>query len=172
MCDVRSLWIQANLFAEEALAVMLRHGLRDSVTLLEVGCGQAFWAEQLLHNLPHSQVICLDKVGQFRRDATSSSLPETLASRLEKLTVDTLYHVPETLKARHIDAVIVRLDMTAWSKINVALLFNAIWQVLAEGGRIFVFTPDATLLSTTHPILPTSTAMHPFQQQLSATDCM
>jgi ubiquinone/menaquinone biosynthesis C-methylase UbiE len=73
---------QARLAWPQESPILVRFGLQDAMTVLDLGCGPGSLTEHLLALLPHSQILALDNE-QALLERAQQLLPPTLANRVQ-----------------------------------------------------------------------------------------
>jgi ubiquinone/menaquinone biosynthesis C-methylase UbiE len=137
--EVARLREQALLSWDRELRVLLRLGLADGTSILDVGGGPGFVTEQLLASLPESRVTMIDRdpamIDQARR-----YLQPVAGARLDLVEAS----VMETgLPDAAFDFAIARLVFQHLpDPVGAA---REVWRVLKPGGRIVVIDVDDTL---------------------------
>lgn len=151
--DAERLEAQARLSWERESAVLLGAGLRDGMTVLDVGCGPGAITRRLLERLPHALVVGVDldpDMAARARETVAAVAPE----RAEILEASALnLDLPDDT----FDFALARFVFQHVASPRLAA--EEMLRVLRPGGTVAVLDIDDTLGGVTSPPFPAFAAM-------------
>lgn len=137
-------------------------GLKDGMSVLEVGSGSGFFTEKLLDLLPRSSVTAVEidpvlhqKAKQYLQDKAGDCVSFIQASILDT-----------GLPANSFDFAIARLVLCHIpTPVDAA---KEIFRLLKPGGKLIIIDSDTDLLGITEPSSSTPLIMEKFQQYITS----
>jgi len=153
---------QADLsWAKEARA-LAQLGLRDGMSILEVGSGPGFVTERLLEALPHCTVTSVE-LDPVMCDVARSRLDQYLGDRLQIVQTSILY---TDLPDERFDFAFARYVFQHLSAPDLAA--SELFRLLKSGGRVVVVDIDDDLGGLVVPHIPAFTQMARRVRQVQA----
>lgn len=144
--EIERLQYQVELFWKEELFQHKKAGVKDGMTILEVGSGPGFLTERLAREFPHSTIICVERDPRLIQFARSHCR--------QYHQIEYIQSAVEELKQgeRKIDVVIARLliEHLVDPMETVCMLYS----LLGKDGILNVIDNDFELHTVTYPESP------------------
>lgn len=146
--EIQRLAAQARLGWEKEARTLSWFGLKDGMSLLELGSGPGFITESLLTLLPNSRITCLE---------IDPTLIKQAEKYLQNQVKDRVHIVEGSVMDTHLaensfDFAYARLLFQHLPDPNGAA--KEIWRVLKPGGRLVVYDIDDEIFGLTQPPIP------------------
>lgn len=146
--EVKRLYYQANVGWEKESRNIIQFGLRDGMSILEVGCGPGFMTKNLSEIVPNGSITCVD-TDAFLMQHAEQYLRENSRCPYRIIDADIMQlELPDDTY----DFAFARLVL---QYIPDTLTFaKKIFKALKPGGKLVITEPDADIGPTTYPTLP------------------
>ncbi|MGE5223565.1 MAG: class I SAM-dependent methyltransferase [Omnitrophica WOR_2 bacterium] len=146
--EIQRLAAQARLGWEKEARTLTWFGLKDGMSLLELGSGPGFITESLLALLPDSRITCLE---------IDPGLVKQAEKYLQDKAVNSVHFIEGSVMNTHLPD--NRFDF-AYARLLFQHLADPIgaakeiWRVLKPGGRLVVYDIDDEIFGLTQPLIP------------------
>lgn len=146
--EIERLAAQARLGWEKEARILLQAGLKDGMSILELGSGPGFITQQLLELAPHSTITCLE-VDRALLEQAQEYLPSPAKDRV-RFVQGSVTNTP--LADNRFDFAFARyLFQHLPDPLGAA---REIWRVLKPGGRFVIHDIDDGIFGLVDPMLP------------------
>lgn len=132
--ELERLRVQADLVWPDELRTLVRHGLREDATLLEVGCGPGFVTSRLLEHVRRGSVTGVDL------DPTMLAHARDLVGGSERVSLVEASAAETGLPNASFDVVLARFLLQHLPNLDVVLA--ELRRVLRPGGRLIAVDSD------------------------------
>jgi len=142
---------QVRIFSEKEIRVLRANGVRDGMTILDIGCGNGWFTRRLCDTFPHSTIYGIDGNKELL------SLCQTYQSDyVEKGQLKLFYgKIGELIPRlpRQFDVIVVRLVIQHLLKPEKEMLLTESFQLLSSNGLYFIITADSNSFDVIKPDL-------------------